>query len=250
MRLLLISLTVLLLCVLPAEGQPASGLPGGGGGSVDVEGPCRTAPAACLGALTPLPVAGSAGSTQPDAGCRTGRIVTPDAGGQSDALPWCPDTDGDGVADPPAPPPSHAEITAALCPAPPAPAIGTNPHAHSITGLATWLWDDSDPAASTTHGSIRGHPVSCTLTPSRWTFDTGDPHAARYGHPTRHTATAPGEESETTPTQHTYEVTGTYTIALTVTWDRTTTAGADRPTATTSRDHQVKQVRTGATTGD
>ncbi|HUG83544.1 MAG TPA: hypothetical protein VMM13_03220, partial [Euzebya sp.] len=72
-------------------------------------------------------MAGSAGSTSPpQPGCISGRIVTPEAGGQSDGFPHCPDTDGDGIADTPAVP-THAEVVAAICPSPPPAMVGHNP---------------------------------------------------------------------------------------------------------------------------
>ncbi len=222
----------------------------GGRGEEETVG-CQASPAACLGAGTPLPLPGVDGSTSPFPGCRVGRILDAETG-QSDAVPFCPDVDGDGVADAPAPP-TAAEVVA-ICPPLPAPQIGHNPHQYGITGMETWLWDASAPIAQTTTGTIRSYAVSCTLTPTTWTFDTGDPHAARYGHARTYTSTSPGTEAETTEVRHLWEVTGTYTLTLTTTWERTTAVGGTPTsrtalTRTATTDLPVRQVRPVPTTG-
>jgi hypothetical protein len=138
---------------------------------------------------------------------------------------------------------------AALCPTSsiPLPRIGHNPRHWGITGVHTWLWDDTDPRPVSTSGSIRGYAITCTLTPTTWTFDTGDPHAERFGHPRTYTSRSAGHEGEDTDVQHLWEVKGTFALAVTVTWDRTTTAGADRPTRTATTSYQVKEIRAGYT---
>lgn len=247
MRSLLIAFCAYLALAATGPASVNRPLPGAGDATGGIETGCTLTPAACLGAGTPLPVSGSAGSTQPGLGCLTGRIVTPDAGGQSDSLPWCPDLTGDGIADLPAPP-THGEIVAEVCPTPPAAVLGVNPRDFGITGIHTWLWADGDTAARAASGTIRFHPVTCTLTPSRFDFDTADVHAHRFGHQRRYTATGPGHEGEDTEVQHLWEVTGVYPISLTITWARATTAGVDRVTTTTTRDYQVNEVRTATTT--
>lgn len=228
----------------------------GGGQSPGTVGGCVSSPAACLGAPVSLPVGGSAGSTTPDDGCRTGRIVTPDAGGQSDRLPYCPDVDGDGVADepaPPPPPPSHGEVVAAVCPSPSSPVIGASPDSFGVTGIETWLWDADDPQSTTISGSIRGYAVTCTTAPTAWTFDTGDPHAARWGHARTYTTDRAGSDDAGTDVRHMWEVDGTYTLTLDVRWSRTTTLdgaplGADQTTTSATRTYQVHEVRPVPTT--
>ncbi|HUG85367.1 MAG TPA: hypothetical protein VMM13_12420 [Euzebya sp.] len=216
----------------------------------DENSACFISPAACLGAGTPLPVAGSAGSTSPpQPGCISGRIVTPEAGGQSDGFPYCPDTDGDGIADTPAVP-THAEVVAAICPSPPPAVVGHNPREYGITGLHTWLWSAGDTTSRSASGTIRTYPVTCTLTATSFHFDTGDPHAQRYGHPRSYTSDQPGGEHEDTPVQHFWEVKGTFTLTHTVTWSRTSDVGADTTTTTTATDYPVKEVVGGMTTAD
>jgi hypothetical protein len=222
-----------------------------------------SAPAVCVGASTPLPgqsVAGTAGATGGTApGCIGRAVTTQGAGGvQSDSTPWCTrDTDGDGVTDTgpggadaaaPPPPPTHAEIVASVCPAPPQPAVGVSPREFGVTGVDTWFWDASAPSARSAAGSIRGYAVRCTVTPTLWVLDTGDPHAERHGRPRTGTSDQPGRDDAATPLHHLFEVTGTYRLSLQVTWQRVTTAGADAITTSAARDYVVRQVRAGMTT--
>lgn len=270
MRTLPVVVTVLLLLSVPsASAQPADI----GSGEQENEG-CVLSPAECLGATNPLPVAGSAGSTNPRPGCQTGRVVTPDAGAQSDAMPFCPDgnsagngatgspttgqagtaggqddlqDDGKAPPPPPPPPPTHPEIVATVCPPSPSPVIGHSPHQYGITGLETWLWSDGLHTAGAA-GVIRGYPVDCTLTAIQFTFDTGDDHAERYGHQRVYTSANPGTEDETTDVRHMWEVKGTYQLALTITWSRTSNYGGDTTTSTTTKSHPVKEIVIGMTT--
>lgn len=267
MRRLLIVLAFLMVCSSAnAVGQPNPPPTGGGssdGQAPDGQGTCTAAPAACQGAPLPVPGQAAPGTVGAVAGQQAGcigRILTTEGSNasasqqQSDSVPYCQvDSDGDGVTDSvPPPPPTHPEIVALLCADATIPAarIGHNPRDYGITGFHTWLWDATQPAPATTSGTIRGYAVSCTLTPTTWTFDIGDPHAERYGHDRTHTASEPGSEDESTPVQHFWEVKGTYTLTLDVTWQRTTTAGADEPTRSATIDHQVKEVRAGMTTPD
>jgi hypothetical protein len=48
--------------------------------------------------------------------------------------------------------------------------------------------------------------------------------------------------------QHVYETMGEVTVTLTVTWDRTTTAGGDTLTRSASRGYRVREVRAVPTT--
>lgn len=237
--------------------------PDAGGSTEVIDVACTDAPAACTGASLPVPGQAAVGTSGATGGARDGcigRILTTEGSTasasqeQSDSVPYCQvDSDGDGVTDSvPPPPPTHPEIVALLCAdaTVPAPRIGHNPREYGITGLHTWLWDQTQPSAVTTSGRIRGYPVSCVLTPTGWLFDTGDPHAERYGHQRSYRATVPGEESESTPVQHFWEVKDTYTLSLAVTWHRTTTAGSDQTSRTTTTDYQVKEVVAGMTSPD
>ena len=213
---------------------------GGGGGSDDVQVGCQGTAASCAGLSTPIgdgsdPTLGGVGGGPY---CDIGRIGDVDAPGQagpgqSDAIPICPDTDGDGQPDPPAPP-THPEIVAVVCPAPPPATLGRDPAGEGVTGLETYLW--ASPASSiSASGSIRGYPVTCTLTPTSWTFTTGD--GATYT-TQQHGAPHPGHAAT-----HIYETVGDYTLGLTVTWTRTTSAGADDFTQTHTEPYHVYEIR-------
>lgn len=175
------------------------------------------------------------------------RIVTT-SDGNSDTIPYCPDNDGDGIADAP---PTAAEITA-TCPPPPATNLAISPARYGITGLDTWYWHDG-PTDLSTATTIRGYAVSCTLTATTFHLDTGDPHAAEFDRNRHHTSDTNGHEGPDSPLQHLYERTGTYPVQLTITWTRTTSPSTGTATLdgqTDSRDYQVRQVRAGMTTPD
>ena len=207
-------------------------------------------PAECIGAGVHIP-GGDLGGTGGAPGCLAGRIVDPtteDDGVQSDGIPYCPDNDGDGIADAP---PTAAEIIA-TCPAPPSAMIGISPHAEAggITGLETWFWHDGDTTASSA-SSIRGYAVSCRLDAVRFVVATGDIHAAEFGSPRAYAADRPGHEGEDTQMRHVYERVDTYTVTLGVAWVRSTspstgTATIDGPTASLS--YRVREVRPVPTT--
>ncbi|HUG86535.1 MAG TPA: hypothetical protein VMM13_18350 [Euzebya sp.] len=196
----------------PPANVPA---PGSGNTTEEAESPCREDFITCHGVSGVLPgqtVAVDAGAVGADGVCIQ-RTATPTEGEEgpttvSDSVPYCShDSDGDGVADA-LPPPTHPEIVQVVCPSVPAPRVGHNPREYGITGLHTWLWDATQPSALSAAGVIRGYPVTCTLSPSRWVFDTGDPHAQRYGHQRVYAAGSPGTESEDTEVQHFWEVKG------------------------------------------
>lgn len=247
MHHLLALLALALLAAVPSPAEP------GGGGSVGVEDGCRDTPAVCLGAGTALPVEGSAGSTLPNPGCVSGRIVTPEAGGQSDGLPFCPDVvidaEGNAIAVAP-PPPTHAEVVAQVCPAVPPAVVGHNPREFGITGFHTWLWSAGDTGSRSASGVIRSYPVTCSVTATRFDFDTGDGHAQRYGHARSYRSVEPGGEHEGTPVQHFWEVKGSYTLSHTVTWARVSSVGADAVTRSTEVGYPVKEIVAGMTTPD
>lgn len=145
-------------------------------------------------------------------------------------------------AAPPPPPPTHVEIVASICPAIPQPEVGYNPPYGGVTGFETWLWDDSQPGSQTAAGSIRGYGATCTITPTRWTFDVGEPTAERYGQQQVYTATESGAEADDTPVQHVWSTKGTYAIQLTVNWTRASSAGADVAARTVVRPTRVREI--------
>ncbi len=214
-----------------------------GGASAGGAGTCTDSPLECSGVNTPLNGSDTVGVVGGVAGCQGGRIVDIETD-HSDAIPYCPDNDGDGIADLP---PTHGEIVANVCPAAPPPALRTSPTDTGITGLDTWYWS-AGPHTTSASGSIRGYPVNCTLTAAQFTLDTGDTHAAEFGHPRTHTSTTPGHDGPDTDLTHLYERTGTYTLRLTITWTRATSAGTDQTTSTTTRTYPVAEVITTATT--
>ena len=233
--ILLASLPLAQVSVL-AQSQSGGGVLGGGEG-------CQASALECHGVGEPLNGSDTIGVVGGAPGCQGGRIVDVPAE-QSDAIPYCPDNDGDGIADLP---PTHGEIVTSVCPAAPPPTLRTSPTDTGITGLDTWYWS-AGPHTTSASGSIRGYPVNCTLTAAQFTLDTGDTHAAEFGHPRTHTSTTPGHDSPDTDITHLYERTGTYTLRLTITWTRATSAGTDQTTSTTTRTYPVAEVITTATT--
>ena len=141
------------------------------------------------------------------------------------------------------PPPPTANEAAAHCPTAPTSAINTNPATRGYPGLATWLWARTPPNAAGT-GTVRGHPVWCLLTPTRWTWTTD-------GHTT--TTRAPGGPAPHHLLDHTYETADDHPITLTVTWTATTSAGTPSPnlatqTTTTHLTYPVREIRSIMTT--
>lgn len=157
--------------------------------------------------------------------------------------------DAAGTAPPP-PPPTHAEIVAALCPdtSVPTAQVGHNPREHGITGFETWIWSAGPSSHPGGSGSIRGYPVACTVTAVRFDVDTGDPHAEEWGHPRTYTTTDPGREADDTPIRHIFETAGTFPLTLTVTWQRTTSAGADQVLRTATATYPVHGIVIAPTT--
>ena len=217
---------------------------GGGHGGSDGGNACVLGPLACVGVLDALPGSSTLGVVGNAEGCAGGRIV--DAGAeQSDAIPYCPDVDGDGIADPP---PTHGQIVAALCPSVPAPALATSPPDEGYTGLETWFWSTGTHQVTET-GTVGGYAVSCRLEAVEFAVDTGDVHADEFGHPRHYTSTSPGHDGADTEITHLYERVDTYTQTLSITWSRRTQMGADRTTSSTTRDYPVLEIRAVATTG-
>ena len=234
-----LSLVLTLMAAVPlyAQSEGDGGAIGGG------EGTCQLTLLECSGVGDPLNGSDTIGVVGGAPGCQGGRIVDVPAE-QSDAIPYCPDNDGDGIADLP---PTHGEIVTSVCPAAPPPTLRTSPTDTGITGLDTWYWS-AGPHTTSASGSIRGYPVNCTLTAAQFTLDTGDTHAAEFGHRRTHTSTTPGHDGPDTDITHLYERTGTYTLRLTITWTRATSAGTDQTTSTTTRTYPVAEVITTATT--
>ena len=238
--LMIATQAVLLGFVSSATAQPI-----GGGGAIDERPECLGSALTCYGVLSALPGSTSLGVVGNAEGCAGGRIV--DAGAeQSDAIPYCPAVDGDGIADPP---PTHGQIVAALCPSAPEPVLATSPPDEGYTGLETWFWSTGTHQV-TESGTVGGYAVSCRLEAVEFAVDTGDVHADEFGHPRRYTSTSPGHDGADTEITHLYERVDTYTQTLTITWSRRTQMGADRTTSTTPRDYPVREIRAVATTGE
>lgn len=229
----------------PSSAQEDLRPPGGGGGADVGQGvACTASPLDCYGVLDALPGSSTLGVVGNAEGCAGGRIV--DAGAQqSDAIPYCPDVDGDGIADPP---PTHGQIVAALCPSAPAPILATSPPDEGYTGLETWFWSTGTHQVTET-GTVGGYAVSCRLEAVEFAVDTGDVHAEEFGHPRHYTSMSPGHDGADTEITHLYERVDTYTQTLSITWSRRTQMGADRTTSSTSRDYTVLEIRAVATTG-
>ncbi len=235
-----VSLIATLLLGAVDAGDPTGG---GGHGGDNGGNACVLGPLACVGVLDALPGSATLGVVGNAEGCAGGRIV--DAGAeQSDAIPYCPDVDGDGVADPP---PTHGQIVAALCPTAPEPVLATSPPEEGYTGLETWFWS-AGPHQVTETGTVAGYRVSCQLEAVEFAVDTGDVHAQEFGHPRHYTSTAPGHDGADTDITHLYERVDTYTQTLAITWARRTHAGADRITSSSTRDYPVLEIRAVATT--
>lgn len=237
-------LGLLPLLLAAAPGGGASLPTPGSGGIIDVPSTCQGSAAACLGASVPIP-GGSAGAVGNGVEeCLGGRIVTPDTGGQSDAVPYCPDVDGDGVADVP---PSHAQVVAALCPSAPPAVLGRSPADRGVTGLSTWVWSAGEHLQQAA-GTVALYPSWCRVQATSFSVDTGDIHAGELGHARVHTAEVPGWEGPDTPIQHLYERVGAYELSLTIGWVRTTQAGVDTVASTATIQYPVAEVVTTATT--
>lgn len=145
-------------------------------------------------------------------------------------------TGGGGGATAPAAPPAPPTLGEALasCPSPPPPQLGRNPDPEGVTGLATHLWaQPQEPMSSAT--TIRGYPVACTLTPTQWTWESGD--GASY------TRDRPGGPHPDHPAEHVYESKGDYDQRLTVRWQATTSAGAGTLTRSTTVPYHVFEIR-------
>ncbi len=102
--------------------------------------------------------------------------------------------------------------------------------------MAVYLWAQAQAqAAMSSATTIRGYAVSCTLTPTQWTWETGD--GATY------TSDRPGGPHPDHPAEHVYETKGDYDQRLTVTWRATTSAGTTTLTRTTTEPYHVFEIR-------
>ena len=150
---------------------------------------------------------------------------------------------GSGLAPPPPPPPPPTPAEAlATCPPTAAPDIGHDPYRRGLTGMETYLWASAQGPASSS-ATIRGYPVTCTVTPVRWRFTTGDGGAYvadRYGgphpdHAATHVYRTPNEPGED------------YELTVTVTWERSTNYGDDVVTEQAAKPYHVVEVRAALT---
>ena len=108
-----------------------------------------------------------------------------------------------------------------------------------MTGLETYLWA-APQSAQTASTAIRGYPVSCTVTPARWTWETGDGGSYTRDHP--------GGPHPDHAAEHVYETKDDYTLTLTVDWEARTTYGSgtvSRRSSMPYRVFEVRSVRTG-----
>lgn len=150
--------------------------------------------------------------------------------------------DGETAAEaPPPPPPTAAEVEALLCPdsAVPASTIGRDPAGEGLTGLETRLWASPVTPISAA-GDIRGYPVTCTMTPYEWSWDTGDGGYYTRGH---HGGPHPDHAAE-----HVYETRNEpdedYALTLTVRWRKIGSAALDRIVFTTHTEgYHVIEIR-------
>ncbi|MEE8599885.1 hypothetical protein [Euzebya tangerina] len=184
----------------------------------------------------------SLGGIPCDSGSGACVITAPSDGGASAAAAGGGAGGSPPAPPPPPPPPTHSEIVTQVCPSIPQPAIGVNPREWGVTGVETWLWDSSS-RSDQDDGVIRGYPVSCAITPYRWTFDVNEPTAETYGHQEEYEATAAGGEHEDTPVRHMWSTKGTYPIGLTVEWRRETSVDVDpRVVRRATRPYEVREI--------
>lgn len=135
---------------------------------------------------------------------------------------------------PPPPPPPTLQEVAARCPSLPAPWLYRNPDREGVTGMETWLWAARHSPLSST-ATIRGHRVTCTAVPERWTWHTGDGAS--------HSRSDPGREPPRHAADHVYQRKGSYTQRLVVRWRLETSAGVSSATREASRPYRVVEVR-------
>lgn len=137
---------------------------------------------------------------------------------------------------PPAPKVKPPTLDEALrsCPSLPSPKLFRNPDKEGATGMETWLWSDS---AGTLRSSatIRGRRVTCTATPERWTWQTGD--GAGYSR------SSPGAAPPKHAATHVYERKGDYTQRVTVRWRLATTQGNGSAERSATRPYRVVEIR-------
>ena len=141
----------------------------------------------------------------------------------------------------PAPPPTAGEALA-TCPATPAPQIGHDPYERGLTGLETYLWASAQGPASS-RVSIRGYAVTCTVTPVRWRFTTGDGgayDADEHGGPQPEQAATHVYRRQNEPGED-------YELTVAVTWERVTNYGSDTTTVGASKPYHVVEVRAALT---
>jgi hypothetical protein len=120
------------------------------------------------------------------------------------------------------------------CPSLPSPRLYRNPDKEGATGIETWLWAERHRTLRSSR-TIRGQRVTCTATPERWTWHTGD--GARYSR------SSPGAEPPGHAAAHVYERKGDYTQRLTVRWQLRTSHGTGSAERSTTRPYRVVEIR-------
>ncbi len=103
-----------------------------------------------------------------------------------------------------------------------------------MTGLDTWLWAVT-PAGASINTTIRGYPVTCSVSPVGWTWESGDGSTYRRDH-----AGAPHPMESVT---HLYETKGDYDLTLRVDWRLETNYGSATLPVTHTERYHVFEVR-------
>ena len=120
------------------------------------------------------------------------------------------------------------------CPSLPTPKLYRNPDKEGATGMETWLWADRH-STLRAGATVRGQRVTCTATPERWTWQTGDGASYSRG--------SPGAQPPKHAAAHIYEAKGGYTQRLTVRWRLQTTQGTGSAERSTTRPYRVVEIR-------
>lgn len=210
-------------------------------------GPCRVSDLRCIerewkrrGQVVYYPSIGMCGRGHEDGGdlvpCPPG--VGPTKSSKSAPKSSSRNTRTSRTAPKPPPPPKVKPPTLdealRTCPSLPTPKLYRNPDQEGATGMETWLWADQVGTLRSS-ATIRGQRVTCTATPERWTWQTGD--GASYGRG------SPGAQPPKHAAAHIYERKGDYTQRLTVRWRLQTTQGTGSAERSTTRPYRVVEIR-------
>lgn len=132
------------------------------------------------------------------------REITTTCAAVAEAGPDAPDSPGD-----PAPIPAPPTLEEILDRTPiPQAQIVASPSARGLTGLESWFWA-VDPGDVDALATIRGWTASGSVSPTNWSWVTGD--GGTY------TSSGPGS-AEDPAVRHTYETTDVWPVRLQVSW--------------------------------